>query len=300
MKQESKSVYQYLYQPCDYSKLIMKATDANSKSEKIEPVKVSKQMSMNDKEWMNKYQGLKEFKEKHGHTYVERDWPVIGKWVRRQGTLYKKGTIRPDRKKLLDEIDFLVDYNEKSWDEHFEVVRKKSEEVKHCDIPHSREEFNDTNSTFEDHMPWAREQRLQYVKHMRGWNSRINPRRIKKLNSIGFTWKSEKFERLASDSHFIWKTRRIRQEINHVMEEVRKARHLHEMTGDFVIPLPFGKYTISVAPDGTWGLEDLQSGDSEKKIFTFGELKEGVNAQFSRQPTVECTPPLSIFNTPFP
>jgi hypothetical protein len=63
-----------------------------------------------DKLWHQQYEQLVEFRGKNGHCLVPRrsydkDTP-LGNWVRNQRASHKNNKIRPDRKRILDEIGF--------------------------------------------------------------------------------------------------------------------------------------------------------------------------------------------------
>jgi hypothetical protein len=59
--------------------------------------------------WNEHYQELVEFKERNGHCVVPRRYEqdkALGQWVRNQRRFHSNNKMRPDRKKLLDEVDF--------------------------------------------------------------------------------------------------------------------------------------------------------------------------------------------------
>ncbi|GAX21474.1 hypothetical protein FisN_10Hh053 [Fistulifera solaris] len=60
--------------------------------------------------WMEKYQELLEFKEKHGHCKVPTNYkenPRLASWVRNLRCDQLQGKVRADRKQMLDEIGFV-------------------------------------------------------------------------------------------------------------------------------------------------------------------------------------------------
>jgi hypothetical protein len=63
----------------------------------------------NDKIWMEKYGRLVAFRETRGHCNVSKrfeDDKELGSWVANQRLAYRAGTIRKDREKLLNKIEF--------------------------------------------------------------------------------------------------------------------------------------------------------------------------------------------------
>jgi hypothetical protein len=64
----------------------------------------------NDKTWQQQFEKLVEFKQKNGHCLVPRiheEDASLGNWVHRQRNYHANTKLRPDRKKLLDEIGFV-------------------------------------------------------------------------------------------------------------------------------------------------------------------------------------------------
>jgi hypothetical protein len=63
----------------------------------------------NEKKWHQQYKKLVEFKRKNGHCVVparsDQD-KVLGNWVGKQRSFHRRKEMRPDRKDLLDELEF--------------------------------------------------------------------------------------------------------------------------------------------------------------------------------------------------
>jgi hypothetical protein len=73
-------------------------------------VEGNRNRDINDKVWHQQYEKLVEFKRKKGHCLVPRKYEQdrsLGHWVRNQRTSHIDNKIRLDRKKLLDEIEFV-------------------------------------------------------------------------------------------------------------------------------------------------------------------------------------------------
>jgi hypothetical protein len=63
--------------------------------------------------------------------------PSLGSWVGNQRTCFKNGKMDPERKKMLVEIGFYVnleDKNEETWDSHFQNLREFYREHGHCEL----------------------------------------------------------------------------------------------------------------------------------------------------------------------
>ena len=56
--------------------------------------------------WDERFEELKQYKEKHGNCKVPQKYPELGKWVSNQRQLYKKGKLLPDQIKVLNGIGF--------------------------------------------------------------------------------------------------------------------------------------------------------------------------------------------------
>jgi superfamily II DNA/RNA helicase len=72
--------------------------------------------------WDEMFSVLLKFKEKKGHCNVTRDWienPDLSYWVSKQRDNYRKGLLSPDRIKRLEQIGFIWDTIENSWEENY-------------------------------------------------------------------------------------------------------------------------------------------------------------------------------------
>ncbi|MCE3232592.1 MAG: type restriction protein res subunit [Rickettsiaceae bacterium] len=72
--------------------------------------------------WYNNFEQLKAFKEKNGHCNISQAGEYkksLQQWINRQRLYYKKGTLRKDRKALLDKLGFCWNLSSKSTSERY-------------------------------------------------------------------------------------------------------------------------------------------------------------------------------------
>ena len=130
--------------------------------------------------WQEMYLELKEFYDKHGHSKVPQKWDEnrrLSNWVTVQRRTYSEGKMKPDRKKKLDQLDFVYDFRElfeDQWEDKLNRLNKFKEEHGHTKVP----------LTYEDQQlaGWVDRQRTLKQK------DRLLPEREKKLNEVGFIW----------------------------------------------------------------------------------------------------------------
>jgi hypothetical protein len=77
-----------------------KVDDAETAEQTQEASSPARQIKL-DKNWLDQYENLKEYNNKHGHCSVAINEGSLGKWVSRQRTMFKQEKMREDRKKLL-------------------------------------------------------------------------------------------------------------------------------------------------------------------------------------------------------
>ena len=58
----------------------------------------------NEEQWEEKYQMLKKYIEEHNGKIPTASEPIIGKWLNKQRTVYKKGKLSEERKQKLDAL----------------------------------------------------------------------------------------------------------------------------------------------------------------------------------------------------
>jgi hypothetical protein len=128
--------------------------------------------------WNYQYEMLKEFKKKHGHCNVPRDYlenRALAVWVCKQRYRYKKGRLLIERVEKLEEIGFDWDPLKAEWENKFVELCVFKKEHGHCDVPKNYEK----NHSLET---WVTTQRALYKK------GKISAERIQKLEEVGFDW----------------------------------------------------------------------------------------------------------------
>ena len=149
-----------------------------------------------DEDWMQMFEELMEYKEKHGDCLVPLNYkvnPKLGRWVQHQRSQYqnkKKGKTRQitdERIYKLEEIGFVwyrgwKKRDDEGWMLMFEQLVEYKEEHGDCLVPRKYE----INAKLSN---WVCHQRKHYVYKGRGKPTNLTDERIHKLQEIGFVWK---------------------------------------------------------------------------------------------------------------
>ncbi|GFH58467.1 hypothetical protein CTEN210_14943 [Chaetoceros tenuissimus] len=143
-----------------------------------------RQSEKNNMAWLNKFQELCKYKEKHGNcnvptTYKENQ--SLYSWVHRQRSQNEKLKLPEERIKKLDAISFSWKTPSKPkddvWNDRLEQLKFYKSKHGDCNVP----------KIYAENLPldnWVHTQRKQYRK------LNISEEHIKKLNAIGFSWKA--------------------------------------------------------------------------------------------------------------
>ncbi|KAL7564260.1 hypothetical protein ACA910_014326 [Epithemia clementina (nom. ined.)] len=84
-----------------------------------------------NEQWLDMYENLKLYKEKHGHCMVPVKEVPLGRWVASHRSQYKKSqssegrAMSSDRILLLDDIGFVWDVKDFQWTRNFEALKDK-------------------------------------------------------------------------------------------------------------------------------------------------------------------------------
>jgi len=150
--------------------------------------------SPKDTDWDESYKALKLFKNKYGHCLVPRSYKDENKlsaWVSFQRVKKRKGWLRPEQQKLLDQLGFVwnagktkTEKSSKTWEESFAELIRFKEIHGHCNVPRSYSES-------EALALWVSNQR---AKKKRGV---LLAEREKSLDTIGFSWNHKEEENSA-------------------------------------------------------------------------------------------------------
>jgi superfamily II DNA or RNA helicase len=132
-------------------------------------------------DWESGFSALQKFKNREGHcrvplTHVEEDF-TLGNWVSKQREFKKSGRLHPDRINRLVSLGFIWDAQIDAWEIGFSALQKFKNREGHCRPPKKHIEEGITLGN------WVMVQRTFRDK------GKLNPERIKRLDSIGFSWK---------------------------------------------------------------------------------------------------------------
>ena len=87
--------------------------------------------------WDESFGRLLNYKEKYGDCLVKQKYKdlddySLGSWVTNQRALYNKGKLKPEYKRQLDEIGFIWNIEEASWQEAYALLKAFKEREGHC------------------------------------------------------------------------------------------------------------------------------------------------------------------------
>ncbi len=129
--------------------------------------------------WEKRFSELLEFKKVCDHCMVPKDWsenPKIGTWVNNQRRNKKRGLLSTDRIGRLDEIGFLWDIIDSSWEGNYSNLLKYYKIYGHADVP----------------IKWPENQQLgKWVSYQRSKRriNQLSESQIQRLENIKFNWK---------------------------------------------------------------------------------------------------------------
>jgi uncharacterized protein YbgA (DUF1722 family) len=135
-----------------------------------------------NKLWNQQYEKLLEFKRENGHCRVPQSYEqhkTLGQWVAKQRNLHVNNKIRQDRKRILDEIEFVwkADHD-KLWHQQYKKLVEFKRKKGHCLVPQRYEQDKSLGQ-------WVSHQRNHHV------NNFIRRDRKILLDEIGFAWKAD-------------------------------------------------------------------------------------------------------------
>ncbi|KAL3785476.1 hypothetical protein HJC23_008286 [Cyclotella cryptica] len=145
----------------------------------------------NNKEWSSMFEKLQAYKREHNTCNVPKRYqsdPKLGHWVHYQRTMCKADKLSQERKELLESIGFVwserqssqVSREQTSWDERFQELKRFQTIHGHCKVPRKGKDAALGR--------WVKWQRWNRTLLDRGESSVLTKRKIKLLNSIGFSW----------------------------------------------------------------------------------------------------------------
>ena len=124
---------------------------------------------------------LKEYKDRHGDCNVPAGWAgndiKLGSWVGTQRTRYSEGKLSNDRIKRLEDVGFVWDGRESSWEKILDVLKEYKINHGDCNVPSIWLENKKLAG-------WVQTQRHNYRK------GNLEEYRITRLEDIGVEWTS--------------------------------------------------------------------------------------------------------------
>ncbi|WP_080132990.1 DEAD/DEAH box helicase [Chlamydia suis] len=129
--------------------------------------------------WEENFLELQRFLEEHGHCNVPHRHPQnpsLGVWVSTQRYAFKKGKLSEDKVERLEEIGFVWDVTEESWEKNFLELKRFQEEHGHCNVPSVCPQNPSLGV-------WVCVQREKFKK------GDLSEDRIARLEEIGFVWR---------------------------------------------------------------------------------------------------------------
>jgi superfamily II DNA or RNA helicase len=127
--------------------------------------------------WEQHFQALIRFKKREGHTNVPQRHKEgalrLGTWV--NNIRHRKGDeISPERMKRLNDVGFPWDPHSNRWDENYSALQKFYKREGHSDVPLRHKESGLGLGS--------------WVVGQRALKTKLSRERVKRLDSLGFTW----------------------------------------------------------------------------------------------------------------
>jgi hypothetical protein len=133
--------------------------------------------------WKKMFDELVCYREAHGNFDVPVKWevnPRLGMWTAAQRSLAKSGRLRPDRKQMLDEIEFdwRTESRKEEWVIRLEQLKAYKERFGDCSVPVKWPENKQLGM-------WVSAQRTMRK------SGKLQQQREKLLSEIGFDWRAD-------------------------------------------------------------------------------------------------------------
>eukprot|EP00521_Asterionellopsis_glacialis_P009992 CAMPEP_0195288698 /NCGR_PEP_ID=MMETSP0707-20130614/5262_1 /TAXON_ID=33640 /ORGANISM="Asterionellopsis glacialis, Strain CCMP134" /LENGTH=372 /DNA_ID=CAMNT_0040348597 /DNA_START=96 /DNA_END=1214 /DNA_ORIENTATION=+ len=139
--------------------------------------KVGRKRGIRNIRWNQFFKLLVEFKKQNGHCRVTvKHDKFLGLWVLRQRMYHKNGSLREDRKQLLNSIGFDWQLHKSKWEENYQLLKEFKMKNGHCEIKEIRGALKQ----------WIYAQRKAYK------GCTLSKERIEKLKAIGIDWQLHK------------------------------------------------------------------------------------------------------------
>jgi len=132
--------------------------------------------------WESFFEELVVYKGEHGDCNVPNRYNAnraLGSWVGNQRSRRRQGKLRKERIVRLDEIGFIWDTLDATWEEMYAALVKFKNKHRHCNVPYKWKE----NSTLAQ---WVATRRSEYRRNV------LAQDKVAQLESIGFEWGNPK------------------------------------------------------------------------------------------------------------
>ena len=130
--------------------------------------------------WDKCYGVLQKFRKREGHCRVpqlfEENGVTLGNWIKTQRASHERTALNSERIRRLESIGFSWDPYGEDWENGFVTLQKFKKREGHCRVPPNFKEDKMTLGT------WVYVQRIFYKK------GTLDSERVKRLESIGFSW----------------------------------------------------------------------------------------------------------------
>ena len=133
---------------------------------------------LKDESWEKMFTALAYYTRKHGNCKVPTSWrdnPQLASWVVVQRTVKKSGKLSKERIRRLEQIGFIWEPNNESWEKLFAALVDYKRKYGNCNVPSDWYENQELGS-------WANTQR-QFKK-----SGKLSQERTRRLKQIGFVW----------------------------------------------------------------------------------------------------------------
>ena len=142
-------------------------------------------------QWIVRYEELKRFHDKFGHSvvphcFIHEGSDGLASWCKRQRFQWKeyvrnkRTTISPERKAKLDELGFIWDSHDAAWQANFQRLLNFKAEHGHVHVPTG---YHEKNLSI-----WVKCQRRQKKLRSLGKQSSLTLDRMNQLDAINFNW----------------------------------------------------------------------------------------------------------------
>ncbi|KAL7426488.1 hypothetical protein ACHAXM_000474 [Skeletonema potamos] len=146
-------------------------------------------ITKSDRAWLKKYNLLLAYYSEHHHTLIPVADSTLGRWVQRQRSYYKQGTLAESRIKALNKVKFVFDarnhnnqvpkvnkWQKRSWEERYSELRMYYDKYGHSNVPLKSGSLGG------------------WVQYQRQCSDKLSTYQIDKLNEVDFIWNMKKHQ----------------------------------------------------------------------------------------------------------